>query len=45
MLTCPWHASRFRVSHGAVLNGLSPGPLKVYSNMIKEDFLFVEIKD
>jgi len=43
VLTCPWHGSRFNITNGAVLRGPAERPLKVYPNMIIENFIFVEI--
>ena len=43
VLTCPWHGSRFNITNGVVLRGPAERPLKVYPNMIIENFIFVEI--
>jgi nitrite reductase/ring-hydroxylating ferredoxin subunit len=42
-LICPWHGSNFRVTDGSVLKGPAERPLKVYKNMTKENYLFIEL--
>lgn len=43
VLTCPWHGSRFNITNGVVLKGPAERPLKVYPNIVKEGFIFVEL--
>jgi nitrite reductase/ring-hydroxylating ferredoxin subunit len=43
VLVCPWHYSNFRITDGAVLKGPAEKPLKVYSGIVKENYLCIEI--
>jgi nitrite reductase/ring-hydroxylating ferredoxin subunit len=43
ILTCPWHASQFRITDGMVLRGPAEKPLKVYASMVKGEYLYVQI--
>ncbi len=43
MLVCPWHGSRFRVSDGAVLKGPAEKPVRVFPNIVKDGYLFIEL--
>jgi nitrite reductase/ring-hydroxylating ferredoxin subunit len=43
VLTCPWHGSRFNIKNGSVLRGPAEKPLRVYSFVIRENALFVEL--
>lgn len=43
VLVCPWHGSNFRVMNGAVVKGPAGKPLKVYRNVVKGDYLFIEL--
>ncbi len=43
IITCPWHGSRFKIIDGTVIKGPAEKPLKVYPNMIREGYLFIEL--
>lgn len=43
LLTCPWHGSTFNIKNGAVINGPAREPLKIYSYIVKEELLLIEI--
>jgi len=43
ILTCPWHGSKFRITDGEVINGPAKKGLQVYKNIIKDDFLYIEL--
>ncbi len=43
VLICPWHYSNFRITDGAVLKGPAEKPLKVYTGIIRDNYLCIEI--
>jgi nitrite reductase/ring-hydroxylating ferredoxin subunit len=43
VLTCPWHGSQFNVKDGSVLRGPAEKPLKAYSTVARDGFLFIEV--
>jgi nitrite reductase/ring-hydroxylating ferredoxin subunit len=42
ILTCPWHGSKFKISNGKVIKGPAKQDLKVYKNIIKNNFLHID---
>jgi nitrite reductase/ring-hydroxylating ferredoxin subunit len=45
VIICPWHGSRFRITDGSIIKGLAGESLKIYPSTVKDDFLYVEIKE
>jgi nitrite reductase/ring-hydroxylating ferredoxin subunit len=43
VLTCPWHGSQFKITDGSVVRGPAEKPLKVYSTVVRDNFLFIEV--
>ena len=43
VLQCPWHGSRFNIKNGAVIRGPAGKQLRIYSFIIEEDRLLVEL--
>ncbi len=43
ILTCPWHGSRFRITDGTVVRGPATRGLQVYTNMVKDGYVLVEV--
>ena len=43
VLTCPWHGSQFKITDGSVIRGPAEKPLKVYSSVVRDGFLFIEV--
>jgi nitrite reductase/ring-hydroxylating ferredoxin subunit len=43
VLTCPWHGSQFNVKDGSVLRGPAEKPLRAYSTVVRDGFLFIEV--
>jgi nitrite reductase/ring-hydroxylating ferredoxin subunit len=44
ILTCPWHGSKFRITDGEVIKGPAKKRLQVYKNVIKDNFLYVDLE-
>ena len=43
VLTCPWHASRFRVTDGTVLRGPAERNLLTYPVSVRDDYVYAEV--
>ena len=43
ILKCPWHGSRFNIETGIVVRGPAKKQLPIYSSMVKDNNLFVEL--
>lgn len=43
VLVCPWHYSNFHITDGSVIKGPAEKPLKVYPEIIKDNYLFIEL--
>jgi nitrite reductase/ring-hydroxylating ferredoxin subunit len=43
ILTCPWHGSQFRVTDGSVIRGPADEPLKSYSLLVQDGFIFTQL--
>ncbi len=43
VLTCPWHEAQFRVTDGQVLRGPAKDNLSIYSHIVKDAQIFVNI--
>jgi nitrite reductase/ring-hydroxylating ferredoxin subunit len=43
VLKCPWHASRFNIETGEVINGPAKKQLRIYYSTVKEKNLFVKL--
>ena len=45
LIVCPWHGARFSIVDGSVVKGIATEPLKQYSLIIKDNFLYVNTED
>jgi 3-phenylpropionate/trans-cinnamate dioxygenase ferredoxin subunit len=43
VLQCPWHGSRFKIETGEVVRGPAKNRLTIYTNIIKDNFVFVDL--
>lgn len=43
VLTCPWHGSQFNVTNGSVVHGPAEKPLRVYSAVVRDGFVFIDV--
>ena len=43
VLPCPWHGSQFKITDGSVLRGPAEKSLKIYSTVVRDNFLFIEV--
>lgn len=43
VITCPWHGSRFNATNGAVVNEPAERPLKVFSSIVKDNYVYIEL--